>query len=221
MYRDYDLEALAAMARDAASNRDGGYTANEYQANEAAVLAAMLTDKENRQPTTPTVEETAKSIYAKVSSVLSREENVFEVCVGKQGERLVSGCTEDDIAALCSLGYFYPTGKTNYAEVRNMLFRDVKEAKEMGDTDKYVKASDRVDRLDNAMESAALSVIVEGLNDGSVSTDILNMTDAEVVSTLIASDNTKEMQIQEAFLPTMKQVLAEQAGIEYEVAPTE
>lgn len=211
---DVDREALAYIARNNANGKEG-YIENEYARNEAAVAAAMFFDKENRPAETPvlTTEDVAKGIYSRVSRVLSSPENVFEVCVGKLGEDLINNCDEDKIAQLCSIGYFYSTGRTNYQEVRCLIQGDIKTCQERGQSENVAILNNKLQSLEEAMMGVAIPVIVGGLEDGSIDAQLASKTDEEIVATLIASDNTKESAIEEGILPTVKTVLVESAQL--------
>lgn len=47
MFSNEEMYVLGLMAREASMGRDGWSVPNEYQANEAAVFAAMQMDREN------------------------------------------------------------------------------------------------------------------------------------------------------------------------------
>ncbi len=207
-----DQYVLGIMAREAANGKES-FIDNEYQRNEAAAFAAMAMDKENRPFQPLSTEDIAKGIYARVSKVLSSPENVFEVCVGKLGEDLIENCTEEKVAELCSIGYFYPTGKTNYQEVRSLIQGNIRTCTDRGEGEKVVDLQDRLQTLDDAMMQTAIPVIVSGIEDGSIDKYLANKSDEEIIATLIASDNTKEAAIEEGILPTIKTVLVESSQI--------
>lgn len=207
-----DQYVLGIMAREAANGKES-FIDNEYQRNEAAAFAAMAMDKENRPFQPLSTEDIAKGIYARVSKVLSKPENVFEVCVGKLGEDLIGNCTEEKIADLCSIGYFYPTGKTNYQEVRSLVQGYSRNCAERGADAQAAEIDQRVQTLDEVMMQTAIPVIVGGIEDGSIDKTLASKTDEEIIATLIASDNTKEAAIEEGILPTIKTVVVESTQI--------
>lgn len=206
-----DQYILGIMARDAANGKESSID-NEYARNEAAAFAAMAMAKENR-PVELTTEDIARGIYSRVSRVLSSPENVFEVCVGKLGEDLINNCDEDKIAQLCSIGYFYSTGRTNYQEVRCLIQGDIKTCQERGQSENVAILNNKLQSLEETMMGVAIPVIVAGLEDGSIDAQLASKTDEEIVATLIASDNTKESAIEEGILPTVKTVLVESAQL--------
>ena len=211
---DVDREALAYMERDAANGKES-FISNEHARNEAAVAAAIFFDKENRTAEAPvlTTEDVAKGIYSRVSQVLSVFANVNAVCNGKVNTGAVAAAGEPMVAELCAMGYFYPTERTNFAETKHILTTDIKRYKESGQDDKAQTLTEELAKVEAGMMAAAIPVIVSGLEDGSIDPQLASKTDEEIVLTLIASDNTKEVQIQEAFNPVMKNAFIEEAHI--------
>lgn len=208
-YNKEDLYVLGLMARDAA--KDGSLS--EYQKNEYEVFAAMATDKENNQPEVITMEDKAKTIFTRVSEVLSSFENVSAVCQGKVQNGSASNGGEQMVIDLCAMGYYYPTDRTNFAETKHVFSTEIARFKENGQLEKAEALSVELAKVEEGMMNAAIPVIVEGLQDGSIDENFALKTDEEIVDSLINSDNSKEIQIQNAFEPIMKNAFIQEANI--------
>ena len=212
-YNNEDLYVMGLMAREASMGREGGSSLSEYERNEYAAFAAMAMDKENNQPAVITVEDKAKTIFARVSGVLSSYENVNAVCQAKINSGVVANGGEQMVADLCAMGYFQPTERTNFAETKHVLSVRVKDFKEKGQDEKAETLSSELAKLEEGMMEAAIPVIVEGIKDGSIDQDLASKSDEEIIETLSNSDNTKEIQIQNAFNPVMKNAFIQEANL--------
>ena len=212
-YNNEDLYVMGLMAREASMGREGGSSLSEYERNEYAAFAAMTMDKENNQPAIVTVEDKAKTIFARVSGVLGSFENVDAVCQGKIKSGVVANSGEQTVADLCAMGYFEPTARTNFAETKHVLSARIKDFKESGQEEKAEALSAELVKVEEGMMGAAIPVIVEGLQDGSIEQDFALKSDEEIVDSLINSDNTKEIQIQNAFNPVMKNAFIQEANL--------
>lgn len=202
-YSPDDLYVAGIMARDAAANRDGGVSTSEYESNELAVFAAMTMDKENGQvqDSSQSLTSIANKIYQRVSDLLKEPQNVNTVYRGKfeDGSRTPMQIFEDAF----DVGYYTMHDRTNYHEMQLTLQREISEHLEKGNKDNAEVLTEKAKVAEEVMMGTAITVICDGLKDGSISPVLAEKSDEEIISTLISSDNKKEMEIQKALNPVI------------------
>jgi len=204
-YNNEDVYVLGLMARDAAMGKDASTNYSGVERDELSVFAAMVTDKENLNqqlpPKSNSTEDVAKHIFSRVGSLLHKPEVVSTIYKGKFPDKSGVQAFEDAF----KVGYYTLTDRTVFSETQVALDRAIDRHIEKGNMDKAAALSNTAHEVTEAMMSAALPVICEGLEDGSIPSDLAMKTDEEIVDHLISSDGTKEMQIQHDFVPTMKE----------------
>ena len=205
-YSPEDLYVAGIMARDAANNRDGGVSNSEQQSNDLAVFAAMAMDKENLQGqnSSACLTEVAKNIYSRVSLLLKEPQNVNAVYRAKfeDGNRTPMQIFEDAF----DVGYYTMHDRTVYEEMQHTLQREISTHLENGSKDKAEALTEKSKVAEEVMMGTAIPAICDGLKEGSIPFSFASQSDEEILNALIASDNKKEMEIQTALNPVVKDV---------------